>query len=109
MNTDCISPFEIEIPSEVLSDLHRRLTITRWHFVSNDRPKPGFCTAASPETRVMFYAEATRVDSDQAGRLQGIRLYWALKDIRKTTEPLQEVEALDRLCTKQCEIKRRLA
>ena len=30
MNTDCISPFEIEIPSEVLSDLHRRLTNTRW-------------------------------------------------------------------------------
>jgi hypothetical protein len=57
----------------------------------------------------MFYAEPTRVDSDQAGRLQGIRLYWALKDIRKTTEPLQEVEALDRLCTKQCEIKRHLA
>ena len=30
MNTDCISPFEVEIPSEVLSDLHRRLTNTRW-------------------------------------------------------------------------------
>ena len=40
---------------------------------------------------------------------EGIRLYWAPKDIRKTTEPLPEVEAPDRLCTKQCEMKRRLA
>jgi hypothetical protein len=28
---------------------------------------------------------------------EGIRLYWAPKDIHKTTEPLREVEALDRL------------
>jgi hypothetical protein len=108
MNTDCISPFEIEIPSEVLSDLHRRLTITRWHFVSNDRPKPGFRPAPSPEARVMFYAEATRVDSYQAGRREHSTLLSA-EGYTQTTEPLQKVEALDRLCTKQCEIKRRLA
>ena len=40
---------------------------------------------------------------------EGIRLYWAPKDIHKTTDPLQEVEAPDRLCTKKCEMRRRLA
>jgi hypothetical protein len=45
----------------------------------------------------MFYAESTRVNSDEAVKTTRARI------CTKITEPLQEVEAPDHLCTKKCE------
>jgi hypothetical protein len=70
-----------------------------------------FCMLRKGE--LCCYAEPTRADAGQAGSLRGhstqLGTEGYINDVYKTSEPLQEAEALDRPCTRNGEMRRRLA